>query len=99
MTGKGCLHSQMCKSVRSEKECTFSSWGDTEMCTSDRVANLQRMLTEINESGAITKVIILVEKDTGKHLKTFRIIFGKMSLSPHVLCWWQLSADLFREFS
>ena len=56
------------------------------MRTSDRVANLQRMLTEINESVAIAKVIILVGKDTGKHLKTFKIIFGKMSLSSHVLC-------------
>ena len=44
------------------------------------------MLTEINESGAIAKVIILVEKDTVKHLKTSGTISGEISVLLHILC-------------
>ena len=50
-----------------EEECTFSSWGDSKMYTSGSIANSQRMLTEINESGAIAKIRIWVESDTVKH--------------------------------
>ena len=38
-----------------EEECTSSSWGDSTMYTPDSIANPQRMLTGINESGVKTK--------------------------------------------
>ena len=38
-----------------EEECTSSSWGDSKMYTSSSIANSQRMLTEINGSGAIAR--------------------------------------------
>ena len=50
-----------------EEEYTSSSWGDSKMYTSGSIANSQRMLTEINESGAIAKIRIWVESDTVKH--------------------------------
>ena len=34
-----------------EEECASSSWGNSKMYTSSRIANSQRMQTEINESG------------------------------------------------
>ena len=37
------------------------------MYTSDSIGNSQRMLTEINKSGAIAKIRILVESDTVRH--------------------------------
>ena len=37
------------------EECTSSSWGDSKMYTSSSIANSQRMLTEINGSGAIAR--------------------------------------------
>ena len=46
-----------------------SSWGDSKMYTSSSVANSQRMLDEVNESDAIAKISIWVEKDTVKHYK------------------------------
>ena len=46
-----------------EEECTSSSWRDSKMYTSSSIANLQRMHTEIKESGTIVKV----ENDTVKH--------------------------------
>ena len=39
------------------------------MYTSGSIANLQRMLTEINESGTVAKIRILVESDTVKHFE------------------------------
>ena len=50
-----------------EEECTSPSWGGSKMYTSGSIANSQRMLTEINESGAIAKIRIWVESDTVKH--------------------------------
>ena len=50
-----------------EEECTSSSRGESKMYTSGSIENSQRMLTEINESGVITKISISVESDTGKH--------------------------------
>ena len=50
-----------------EEECTSSSWGDSKMYISGSIVNSQRMLTEINKSGAIAKVRIWVESDTFKH--------------------------------
>ena len=50
-----------------EEECTSSSWRDSKMYTSSSIANSQRMLTEINESGAIAKIRIWEKKDTVKH--------------------------------
>ena len=50
-----------------EKEYTFSSSGDSKMYTSGSVANTQRMLTEIKESGSIGKIRIWVEINTVKH--------------------------------
>ena len=51
------------------------------MYTSGSLASSQRMLTEINESGAIAKIRISVESDTVKHLKAFRIISSEMPVS------------------
>ena len=50
-----------------EEECISSSWGDSKMYTSGSIANSQRMLTEINGSGAIAKMRIWVKSDTTKH--------------------------------
>ena len=50
-----------------EEQCSSSCCGDSKMYTSGRVANSQRMLTEINEIGVITKIKIWVESDTVKH--------------------------------
>ena len=50
-----------------EEECTSSSWEDSKMYTSDSIANSQRMLTKIKESGIITKKRIWVESDAVKH--------------------------------
>ena len=50
-----------------EEECTSSSRGESKMYTSGSIENSQRTLTEINESGVITKISISVESDTGKH--------------------------------
>ena len=41
-----------------EEECTSSSWGDSKMCTSSRIANSQRKQIEINESSTIAKIRI-----------------------------------------
>ena len=41
-----------------EEKCTSSSWGDSEMYTSSSIGNLQRMQTEINESGTMGKIRI-----------------------------------------
>ena len=46
---------------------TSSSWGDSKMYTSGSIANSQRMLTEINESGTIAEIRIWVESDTVKY--------------------------------
>ena len=45
------------------------------------IENSQRMLTEINESDTIAQIRILVESDTVKHLKGFRIISREMQVS------------------
>ena len=37
------------------------------MYTSGGIENSQRMLTEINESGTIAKIVIWVDSDTVKH--------------------------------
>ena len=72
MTDKGFDHFDECD-VRcvhlfpQEKECTSSSWGGSKVYTSGSIPNSQRMLIEINESGAITKIRIWVESDTVKH--------------------------------
>ena len=50
------------------------------MYTSGSIASLQRMTPEINESGAIAEKRILVERDTVKHLKAFRIISSIMPI-------------------
>ena len=55
------------------------------MYTSGSIASLQRLPTEINESGAIAKIRISVESDTVKRLKTFRIISSEMPLSLLIL--------------
>ena len=52
---------------RQEEEYTSSSWGDSKMYTSGSIENSQRMLTEINESGTIAKIVIWVDSDTVKH--------------------------------
>ena len=45
------------------------------------IETLQRMLTEINKSGTIAKTRILLEIDSVKHLKAFRIISSEMPTS------------------
>ena len=55
------------------------------MYTSGSLPSLQRMLTEINESGAIAKIRISVESDTVKHLKAVRIISSKIPTSLLIL--------------
>ena len=40
------------------EECTSLFWGDSKMYTSGSIANSQRILTEINKSGVITKIKI-----------------------------------------
>ena len=70
-----------------EEECTTSSWRDNKMYTTVRIASLQRILTEINDSGAITKIRIWVESHTVKHLRAFRIISSKMLISLLILSW------------
>ena len=50
-----------------EEECTSSSWGDNKIYTSGSIANTERMLPEINESGAIAKITIWVENDTAEN--------------------------------
>ena len=72
MTGKRFSHFDECAArylrlFPQEEECTSSSWGDSKMYTSGSIANSQRILTEINESGIITKVSVWVESDTVKH--------------------------------
>ena len=49
------------------------------------IASSQRMPTEINESGAIAKIRILVKSDTVKRLKAFRKISSKMPISLFIL--------------
>ena len=50
-----------------EEDCTFSSWGDSKMHTSGSIANSQRMVTEVKESGTIAKIRVRVETDTVKY--------------------------------
>ena len=57
------------------------------MYTSGSIASLQRMTPEINESGAIAEKRILVESDTVKHLKAFRIISSIMPIPLLILSW------------
>ena len=49
-----------------EEEYSSSSWGDIEMYTSGSIANSQRMLTEVNETGVIVKISIWVESNIVK---------------------------------
>ena len=49
-----------------EEEFTSFSWGVSKMYTFFSIANSQRMLTEIDKSGAITKIRVWVESDTVK---------------------------------
>ena len=70
-----------------EEECTSSSRGDSKMYTSGSIASSQRMLTEINESGAIAKIRISVKSDTAKHLEAFRVISSEMPISFLILSW------------
>ena len=57
----------MCKSVPSGRRVQLLFLRDSKMYTFGSIANLQRMLTEVNESSVITKVRIKVESDTVKH--------------------------------
>ena len=50
-----------------QEECTSSSWGDSKMYKSGSIANLQKMLAEINKGGALAKIRILVEIVTVKY--------------------------------
>ena len=67
---------QMCTYVPSERRVHL---------TSGSITSSQRMLTEINDSGAIAKKSISVESDTIKHLKAFTIISSQMSISRLIL--------------
>ena len=75
-------------SLRKKSVPLSFSWGDSKMYTSASIANSQRMLAEINESGgAIIKIRIWVESDTVIHLKSFRIISREMQISLLILSW------------
>ena len=50
-----------------EQECTSSLWEDSKMYTAGSLANSQRMLSQINEFAAITKIRIWVESDNVEH--------------------------------
>ena len=72
MTDKGLVPFNECAArcvhlCPQEEQCPYSSWGDGKMRTSGSITNPQRMLTEINESGATAKIKIWVESDTAKH--------------------------------
>ena len=49
------------------EECTSSSWEVSKIYTTGSITNSQRMLTERNKSGIITKISIWAETDTVKH--------------------------------
>ena len=55
------------------------------MYTSGSISNSERMPTETNGSGAISKIRISVKSDTVKHLETFRIISSEMLISFLIL--------------
>ena len=59
------MHCQICTSVYSGRRIE----GVVKKYTTDSIANSQRMLTVNNESGAITKVWILVEHQTFKDIQ------------------------------
>ena len=72
ITDKGFNHFDECAArcvhlFPQEEECTSCSWGDSKMYRPGIIANSQRMLTEINKSGVLTKIRIRVESDTVKH--------------------------------
>ena len=50
-----------------EEECTSSLWGDSKMYTPGSIANPGRMLSQINEFAAKTKIRIWVESDNVEH--------------------------------
>ena len=50
-----------------EEERTSSSRSQSKMYISGSIANSERMLTDINESGVITKISVWVESNTDKH--------------------------------
>ena len=70
-----------------EQQCTISFWGDSKMSTSDSIASSQRILIEINESGAIAEIKVWMESHTVKRLKAFRTISSKMPISLLNLSW------------
>ena len=70
-----------------EEECTSSSWGDSKMYTSTRIANSQRMQTEINKSSTIANND-LSQKWYCQTLKVFRITSSKIKVSLLILSWW-----------
>ena len=82
MTDKGfnlfhqCLH--MCSQ---EEECICSSWEDSKMYTPGSIASSQRMLTEINKSGATAKIRIQDGKWYCQTFKALRIISSKIKIS------------------
>ena len=77
----------------------FHEW-DSKMYTSGSITNSQRMLTEINKSGATSKIRIWMRNDTVNHLKEFRIIPSEMLISLLILRWscfscLQMFSDIF----
>ena len=64
-----------------EEECTFSSWGHSNMYTSGTIANSQTegVPTKTN-NGAVAKVYknFSGSRDTIRHLKTFTVISNEM---------------------
>ena len=49
--GSRCMHLSP-----QEQQCTTSFWGDSKMSTSGSIEISQRILTEINKSGAIAEI-------------------------------------------
>ena len=92
MTDKGFTLFDQCLHMSSqEEECICSSWEDSKMYTPGSIASSQRMLTEINESGATAKIRIWDGKWYCQTFKAFRIISSKIKISLLILSWWNSS--------
>ena len=90
---------QMCSYVPSRRRVHSSCRKGSKMYTFDSITNSQRMLTEINKSGAIAKKKkIRVKSDTVKHLKAFRIISSEIPISLLILYYEILIICVFRKF-
>ena len=68
-----------------EEECTSFSCRDSKMYTCDSISNSQRMLTEINKSGAIVKIRGFEWKVILSNNSAFWKISSEMKISLFIL--------------